>query len=389
MTSSPVSLGSRRLRRPGRVGRAIVAIVLALVAVVAAYGAYEYLAARPPAGETTLVIYTYPSLLGGTDCDPTDFATVFGTFEAAEHVQIDLECPAGTLLSTLVSQAGSSGADLVIGLDELTTPVAEADHLLVPYAPPNLANVSPALASELSPDDGAVPYEYGYLAIDYNSTFGASTGGAVERATFPDFTNNSTWARGLLTENPEFDITGEEFLVWEIAYYEDVLHQNWESFWQNVWAEGLPNPAPSWGTAFSEFSAASGGPPMVVSYSTDPAYAAEYGAAGQFNSTVSWWNGTEYGWRSIYGIGIVRGSPHLALDEAFENWFLGGTVQAQLPLNEWQYPANQTVPLPPVFSAAVNPTTITALNPEIPPSQIANDLPGWVAEWLALAPSSS
>ena len=364
------------------------AIALALAVVLAGYGTYEFLAAQPPPGETTLVIYTYPSLLGGTDCDPTNFSTVFGTFEQSEHVHIELECPAGTLLSTLLEQAGSPGADLVIGLDELTTPVAEADGLLVPYAPPNLANVSPAIASELSPDDGAVPYEYGYLAIDYNTTFGDSTGGQVARATFPEFTENATWARGLLTENPEYDITGEEFLVWQIEYYENVLHENWESFWQDLWAEGLPNPAPDWGTAFSEFST-SGGPPMVVSYSTDPAYAAASGDAGQFNSTVSWWNGTEYGWRTIYGIGIVKGSHHLALDEAFENWFLSGTVQAQLPESEWEYPANVTVPLPSVFSAAVDPATIVALNRDVSPSEVASDLPGWVADWLSLAPGST
>ncbi len=365
------------------------AIVLALAVVLGAYGAYEYVVAQPPAGETALVIYTYPSLLGGTDCDPPDFSSVFGPFEQAEHVQVDLECPAGTLLSTLVSQEGSPGADLVLGLDELTTPVAEADGLLVPYAPPNLENVSPAIVDELSPDDGAVPYEYGYLAIDYNTTFAESTGGAVATATFPEFTENASWARGLLTENPEYDITGEEFLVWQIEYYENVLHENWQTFWQDAWAEGMPNPAPDWGTAFSEFSAASGGPPMVVSYSTDPAYAALYGDGGQFNSTVSWWNGTEYGWRTIYGVGIVKGSRHLALDEAFENWFLGGTVQAQLPENEWEYPANETVPLPSVFSAALNPAGIVALNGDVTPAEVASDLPGWVSDWLSLAPGTA
>jgi thiamine transport system substrate-binding protein len=388
VTATPAPSAPRRLRRPGRAARAILALAVAVVVAVAAYGAYAYYSGLPPPGETTLVIYTYPSLLGGTDCNPTVYATVFGTFEAAYHVHIVLECPAGTLLSTLISQEGSAGADLVIGLDELTTPVAEADGLLVPYAPPALANVSPELVGELSPDHGAVPYEYGYLAIDFNTSFAASTGGAVAHATFPEFTSNATWARGLLTENPEYDITGEEFLVWQIEYYEDVLHQNWEGFWTDLWGEGLPNPAPDWGTAFDEFSTP-GGPPMVVSYSTDPAYAAANGAAGTFNSTVSWWNGTEYGWRTIYGVGIVKGSPHLSLDEAFENWFLNGTVQAQIPENEWEYPANTTVALPAVFSAALDPATIVPLNAGVTPTEVAAQLPGWVSSWLALVPGST
>jgi thiamine transport system substrate-binding protein len=361
------------------------------VVAIAAFGLYEYTSNLAPAGEPTLVIYTYPSLLGAVNCPATDSAVdeaVFGAFEAAHHVRIEVECPAGTLLSTLVTQAGSPGADLVIGLDEITAPVAEADHLVVPYAPAGLANVSPQIAAELSPDAGVIPYEYGYLGIDYNTTFEDSTGGAVARATFPEFTSNATWAKGLLTENPEYDITGEEFLVWQIEYYEAVLHQNWETFWQDLWAEGLPNPAPDWGTAYGEFLQTTGNPPMVVSYSTDPAYAAANGEAGQFNSTVSWWNGTAFGWRTIYGIGIVRGTTHLGLDEEFENWFLNGTVQAQLPETEWEYPANVTVPLPSVFDAAVNPAEIQPLNGDVTPSELAAELPGWIDTWLSIAPGS-
>ena len=390
MTSSPPALPvRRRLRRPGRLGRGLWAVVIAIVVAVSGFGLYEYVSDLAPAGEPTLVIYTYPSLFGGADCSAPAFSSVFGAFEASHHVRIEVQCPAGTLVSTLVAQSGSPGADLVIGLDEITAPVAEADHLLVPYAPPALANVSAVVAAEVSPDHGVVPYEYGYLAIDYNTTFAGTTHGAIANATFPDFTENSTWARGLLTENPEFDITGEEFLVWQIEYYETVLHQNWQSFWQNLWAEGLPNPAPDWGTAFGEFSAASGNPPMVVSYSTDPAYARVNGQAGQFNSTVSWWNGTEYAWRTIYGIGIVSGTQHLTLDQEFENWFLSGPVQSEIPENEWEYPANTTIPLPAAFSAAVDPASIVALNEGVTPGELAAELPGWVDTWLSMAPGST
>jgi len=387
--SGPVPPGAsgHRGRRPGRVGRAIVAIAIAVVVATASFGIYEYEVSLPPNGEATLVVYTYASLFGGADCGAPAFSTVFGAFGSAHHVRVEVECPAGTLLSTLEQQSGSPGADVVIGLDELTAPVAQADHLLLPYRPPALANVPPSLVAELSPDFAAVPYEYGYLAIDYNASFAAATGGAVAHSSFLNFTENATWARGLLTENPEFDITGQEFLVWQIEYYSQVLHQNWQSFWTTVWSEGLPDPAPDWGTAFGEFSASSGNPPMVVSYSTDPAYAAANGEAGAFNSTVSWANATAYGWRTIYGIGIVNGTHEAPLAEAFENWFLNGTVQNEIPLNEWEYPANSTVPLPSVYAAALDPATIVPLNADLPPSAVPSNLPTWIQQWLALAPS--
>ncbi len=369
----------RALRAPGRSRRIFFSIAAAVVVLVAGLGVYT-LATDQPA---TLVIYTYASLFGGSDCGAPAWSTVFGSFEQAHHVTIDVECPAGTLVNTLSSQKNAPGADLVIGLDEITGPLAEANGLLIPYSPPALANVAPELVAQLSPDRGVVPYEWGYLGIDYSSAFAAATGGAVSHLSLADFASNASWARQLQIEDPSQDITGEEFLAWQVLYYEDVLHQNWTSFWRAT-LPYLPPPAPDWGTAFDSFSSP-GGPAMVVSYTTDPAYAAANGTAGQYNSTASWSNGTAYGWRTIYGIGIVNGTRHLSLDQQFENWFLSGPVQALIPENEWEYPANQTIALPSVFAAAPNPATIQPLNNLTTPAALAAELPGWISTWLGLA----
>lgn len=371
----------RSLRAPGRVGRAITATAVAVVVVVAGLGVALYVSSN--LGEPTLVIYTYSSLFGGPGTPA--FASVFAPFESAHHVRIDVEYPSGTLASTLLAEANAPAADLVIGLDEITAPQAEAHQLLIPYAPPELQNVSPQLVNDLSPDYAVVPYEYGYLAIDYNRTFANATHGAIARATFPDFVANSSWAGQLLYEDPTTDITGEEFLVWQVEYYLQVLHENWTTFWTGVLPHLGFKPAPDWGTAFGEFTTPPGNPQLLVSYSTDPAYAAYYGPAGAFNSTVSWWNGTAYGWRTVYGIGIVSGTRHLTLAEEFESWFLSGTVQSQIPLNEWEYPANSTVPLPPVFDAALPPASIVALNDRTTPGAVESSLAGWLATYQGLA----
>lgn len=374
-------MAPRRLRRPGRAGRVLVALGITLVVALAGAGTYVYLTNQ--FGGTTLVVYTYPSLLGGVDCgNRTAFQTVFGTFASAHHVRIVVDCPPGNLLGALERQRAAPVADLVIGLDEITTPQAEAAGLLVPYAPSGLANVPGYLVSQLSPDHGAVPYEDGFLAIDYNRSFYNATSGAVAHASLPDFVTNTSWARTFAVEDPTVDITGEEFLLWQIEYYTHVLHQNWTTFWTSPGGRALTI-APSWGDAFGYFSA--GTVALAVSYATDPAYAAFYGETGAFNATGSWWNGSEYSWRTIYGIGIVNGSRHLALDQEFENWFLGGEVQALLPTNEWMYPANQTVVAPPAyFDYAIPPGQLVALNNETAPSEVSASLPGWLATWSSL-----
>jgi thiamine transport system substrate-binding protein len=370
----------RSRRRAGRTLRILTASVVALVVVLAAYGVYSYESHLPPPGTTDLVVYTYPSFFGG-DCG-SNFSSVLAPFEAAYHVAVTLECPPGTLLATLEDERNAPSADVVIGLDEVTAPTAAADGLLIPYAPPELTDVPSDLVAELGPGHEATPYEWGYLSIDYTPEFSNATGGAVAHASFSDFTNNTTWAKGLLTEDPTVDITGEEFLLWEIAFYENVLHQDWTTWWKAV--APYIRTAPDWGTAFDEFSTPPNNPPMVVSYTTDAAYATATGAAGSLNCTVANWGGVEYGWRSVYGMGIVNGSAHVALDEALINWFLGGTVQAALPTNEWEYPANQTTALPASFSAALDPSAIVPLDDTMTPAQISADLPGYLETWQTL-----
>jgi thiamine transport system substrate-binding protein len=355
-----------------------VAVALSAAVVLAGLGTYDFV--QSEFGGTTLVILAYSSLFGGNCGGTAAFSNVFGTFASAHGIRIDVECPPGTLYSALVNQTGAPVADLVIGLDEITAPEAEAAHLLVPYAPASLANINSSLVQELSPDHGVVPYEYGYLAVDYNSSFVPANPG-VENLTFPEVVSHPTWAKNLLVEDPEEDITGEEFLVWQIEYYTQVLHQNWTTFWTGMPA-GDPPLSDSWGDAFGAFT--EGYEQMVVSYSIDPAYALYYGEPGAFNSTVSWWNGSEYGWRAIYGIGIVAGTRHLALDQAFENWFLSGTVQAEIPTNEWEYPANNTTELPSAFAAAIPPNGIVPLNADTTPAKVGAALPGWVATWASV-----
>ena len=126
---------------------------------------------------------------------------------------------------------------------------------------------------------------------------------------------------------------------------------------------------------------------MVVSYTEDPAYSVGTSGAASFNSTVTTWNGTEYGWRTVYGAAVVAGSAHVGLDEALIDWLLDGSVQSQIPTNEWEYPANVSTPLPSVFAAAPDPSRIVALDDRTTPALIAANLTGqngYVNEWQSL-----
>ena len=364
--------------RPGHTGRQLVVVGVAIAVVLGVFGTVVYAETRIQG--PTLTIYTYSSLFGGAYCGAPAWSTVFDGFGKAHGVHVQVSCPAGTLYSTLASQANAPGADLVIGLDEITARQADARGLLVPYSSPALADVPPEIVSALSPDHAVTPYEYGYLAFDYNPAFASLVRSALANASMLEFAQNRSWASHLTVEDA-FDITGEEFLLWEIAFYTNVLHQNWTNFWTAV--DPVVTTADTWSDGYNNFTNGAVAQ-ALVSYATDPA------AGIAFNETwlkafIGAYNGIVYGWQTLYGIGIVRGSAHEALDREFIDWFLSGTVQEQIPTTEWEYPANETIGLPSVFNASIPPATIQPLNGAFTSVDYVNMLPGWLSEWQAIA----
>jgi thiamine transport system substrate-binding protein len=354
--------------------------VVAAVVVVAGFGAYFYVAttaSRCVGGPHSLVVETYDSLFDSGPDPAAARAAVFGGFENATHSRVCVEYETGDLATSLLGSRGSL-PDVVVGLDELTAPRVDASGLLVPYAPPELADVPAALVSSLAPDHSVVPYEYGFIGLDYNVTYNAAHGSPFSTGDFLNaIESNRSLASQFLYEVPP-DITGEEFLVMQIAFSLEVLHVNWTTFWHTVGP--LAPSTTDWGTGFSEFSA--GTYASFVSYTTDPAYDAYFGPAGALNTSVLRYDGANYSWESIYGVGIVRGGVHnLTLAERFENWLLSGPAQREVPLNEWEYPANDTTALPGAFNWSVPPDTLTPLNTFEPVNTTATNLPGWILEW--------
>jgi thiamine transport system substrate-binding protein len=375
----PAPAGAPRAgRRPGSTGRILGAIVIAVAVALAGLGGYAYLVNHHE-GEPTLVVYTYDSLLGG--CGSSVLTNLTRSFEASHSVHLEVDCEPGTLSSLLIAQKNAPVADLVVGLDEITAPQAEAAGVLVPYQSPELPHIPSTLVDAISPAHAVTPYEWGYLAIDYTPSFSVATGGAIANFSFPAVAANASWARDLMIEDPATDIVGEEFLLSEIAFYQSVLHGDWTSFWRSVDPYILVNA--SWSDVYGAFDpASSGAPGMIVSFNTDPASSGSVPPA--FNATLYHDHGATYGWRTVYGVGIVQGSRHLALDRQFVDWFLQGQVQGQIPTNEWEYPANGTIPLPSVFSWAVDPAGVIALNSALPPASIPAALPGWLDTWQNL-----
>ncbi|MCL5254424.1 MAG: thiamine ABC transporter substrate-binding protein [Candidatus Thermoplasmatota archaeon] len=358
----------------------LIAVLVAVVIVTAAYTLYADTGFKT--GKTTLVVYTYSSFLAYGSNKSAAFNVVFGTFEKEYDVRIVVETPQNGLIQSLQLYKQHPQANLVVGLNNINGVQAVRDGLLLKYTPSSIAYVNSTLISELGGAAGYItPYEYAYLGIDYNVSLIAHN--QSFRPTFQEIASNVTLAQNLLLEYPYTSATGEAFLLWQISYYTYVLHQNWTVWWNQIRPYVGGHVFLSWSQAFAKFGSGPG-TGMVVSYATDPAYNEYFGYGNSINSTVIYYNGNPYGWRTVYGIAIVNHSSHLSLEEKFINYFLSPVVQNELPLNEWMYPANSSTQLPQVYEYAINPQNVIPLNNYINSTAIAENMSSWVDEWIAI-----
>ena len=361
-----------------------VIFVAGVLVVAGAYGVYNYEQSGPRCPTSnTIVVDVYDSFMGSGNNPNASRATVFNGFEKATGSCLTVNYLQTDVANVIASSPSSQLPDVAIGLTEVTAEQLGIEGLLVPYAPPGLASVNSSLVNEISPEHFATPYEWQYLGVDYLRTIDNSSGHAFSKGdVFQPLLSNTSLAKGFLYENPTTDPVGKEFLLWQYQFYTSVLHQNWTSFWK-VANPNLPTPVTDWSTGIGEFGT---GYPLFVSFGTDPAYFATYPNNISMNTSFSLYDGVDYAWETIYGAAIVKGGVHnLALDEKFVNWLLSPTVQGLIPLNEWMYPANKTIPLPPVFS--VNPSVdhVVPLNSFTTPRAIAANLTGLLVTWQSLA----
>ncbi|MFP5077474.1 thiamine ABC transporter substrate binding subunit [Rhizobium sp. YIM 134829] len=309
------------------------------------------------AQEKRLTVYTYESFTSEWGPGPK----IAAGFEKTCDCKVDYVSVADgvELLTRLKLEGTASKADVVVGLD--TNLVAEAKETGF-FAPHGVEAAELKVPGNFS-DDTFLPYDYGHFAFVYDTETLKTPPKSLKELVEGDASQK------IVIEDPRTSTPGLGLLLWVKAVYGDAAPAAWAKLKDRVLTV-----TPGWSEAYGLFT--KGEAPMVLSYTTSPAYHMVEEKTERYQAAAF----SEGHYIQIEVAGLTKSSHDPVLAKAFLAYLTGAEAQTILPVTNWMMPvATPAAPLPDAFSKLVAPQK-TLL---IPSDDVAKNRKAWVDEWLA------
>lgn len=309
------------------------------------------------AEEKKLTIYTYDSFVSEWGPGPK----VKENFEKECDCTIEWVALADgvALLNRLKLEGGNTKADIVLGLDTNLTAEARASGYFAPHGI-DLANIN--VPGSFS-DDIFVPYDYGYFAVVYDSEKLANPPKSLKELVEGDKDQK------IVLQDPRTSTPGLGMLLWMKSVYGDKAGDAWQQLQKRILTI-----TPGWSDAYGLFT--KGEAPMVLSYTTSPAYHMIAENTERYKALVF----PEGNYLQIELAAQTTKGAENPLSAKFLEFMTGPGFQDVIPETNWMYPAGKT-------STALNPAFDKLPKPEktllIPAEEVAKNRKAWVDEWLA------
>ncbi|MBV2144767.1 thiamine ABC transporter substrate binding subunit [Falsochrobactrum sp. TDYN1] len=304
-----------------------------------------------------LTIYTYDSFVAEWGPGPK----VKENFEKECNCELEWVASADgvALLNRLKLEGGNTKADIVLGLDTNLTTEARATG----YFAPSLVDQAKISVPGNFRDDIFVPYDYGYFAVVYDSEKLARPPQSLKELVDGDPSQK------IIIQDPRTSTPGLGILLWMKSVYGDQAGEAWEKLQRRILTV-----TPGWSEAYGLFT--KGEAPMVLSYTTSPAY-------HMIAENTQRYKALAYPEGNYLQIELAaqtaRGAKN-PLAQKFLAFMTGPGFQDVIPETNWMFPAGQTsTPLPAAFDQLPKPEKALLL----PPDEVAKNRKAWVDEWLA------
>lgn len=274
----------------------------------------------------------------------------------------------GTLVNQLILTKDAPLGDVVFGVDNTFASRAIDAGVFEPYASPAL----PAAAAHLrvAGGDSVTPVDQGDVCVNIDSVWFDANAEVPVPATLDDLTKPVYKDLVVLT-NPATSTPGLSFLAGTVTQYGA---DGYLDYWTRLKANGV-RIADSWSDAYySDFTGAAenGTRPIVLSYSSSPAYTlTDDGGTTTASLPATCTRQVEYA-------GVLAGAANPAGARAVIDYLLSPELQKTLPDTAYMYPVDPDVALPDAFVAhgalANEPIAVD-------PLVVARDRDAWIADW--------
>ncbi|HVR65884.1 MAG TPA: thiamine ABC transporter substrate binding subunit [Verrucomicrobiae bacterium] len=325
--------------------------LIAVLALLVTAGAAQ--AADPP----VLTIYTYNSFTSEWGPGPA----VQKAFEAdcackIEYVAVE---DGAALLSRLLLEGKNTKADIVLGLDTNLTAEAAATGLFAPHGMDLSALTLPMAWS----DPVFVPYDYGYFAFVYDSQKITAPPKSFEEL----LNGPADWQ--ILIQDPRSSTPGLGLLMWVRKLYGDRAPEIWQKLRPRI-----VTVSKGWSEAYGLFL--NGEAPMVLSYTTSPAYHIIAEKTDRYRAAEF----SEGHYMQVEVAARTSTSAHADLAEKFLAFMTGPGFQDVIPTTNWMYPVIEPAGgLPEAFAQQPVPQPALLYTAD----EAAAGRKAWIDEWLA------
>ncbi|HET7411908.1 MAG TPA: thiamine ABC transporter substrate binding subunit [Pararhizobium sp.] len=318
---------------------------------------FAFTAAGNAAAKKTLTVYTYGSFVADWGPGPK----VKAAFEKTCDCTLKwIAAEDGVaLLNRLRLEGASTKADVVLGLD--TNLVAEAKKTGL-FVPADIDTSAVDVPGNYH-DDTFIPFDYGYFAVVYD------TKKMKDPPTSMKALINGNPDQKIAIEDPRTSTPGLGLLLWVKAIYGDDAGKAWAKF-----KDRILTVSPSWSEAYGLFT--KGEVPMVLSYTTSPAYHIMEEHTERYQAAKF----SEGHYMQIEVAGVTKHAPDKKLARSFLKFMISPAFQDIIPTTNWMLPAaKMDKPLPAAFQKRVKPDHTFLFSPKV----VDEHRKAWIDEWLA------
>ncbi|MEL6700611.1 MAG: thiamine ABC transporter substrate binding subunit [Pseudomonadota bacterium] len=235
-----------------------------------------------------------------------------------ERCGCDLQFATGDVLPRLLLEGSRTEADVIIGLNTDVTKKARESGLFAPHGQDNGALTLP-VAWE---DDTFLPFNWSYVSFVYDTTkIDTPPASFAELAAAPDDLK-------IVIQDPRSSISGLALLLWVKAVYGDEASAYWESL-----APRIVTVTRGWSEAYGMFT--DGEVPMVLSFSTSPAY--HIIAEEDTTKQAAIFDDGHYAFFELAA--KIEGTDVPELADQFLDYVMTEDFQSMIPTTNWSYPS--------------------------------------------------